>query len=93
MVNIGLFVNKKPFLLDVYCKYKDISYCTDVLPLPRRVTGKPATYSIFTINVGQEAANIEEAFDLVAEFRERHFIIACEMNCVREVFHQVCGVH
>ncbi|KAK2172269.1 hypothetical protein NP493_975g02012 [Ridgeia piscesae] len=60
----------------------------DVLPLPRRVIGKPATYSIFTINVGQEAANIEEALDLVAEFRERHFIIACEMNCVREVFHQ-----
>ena len=54
--------------------------------------GKPKSYSIFTITIGQEAANIEEVFDLVGEFRERHFIIACEMKCVREVLHQVIRI-
>ncbi|KAK2169681.1 hypothetical protein NP493_1182g00009 [Ridgeia piscesae] len=60
----------------------------DVLPKYDRVGGRPATYSIFPVKVGQEARDIEEAFDLVAEFRERHFIIACAMNCSKEVFNQ-----
>ena len=63
------------------------------LDLPySRMKGKATSYSIFPITFGQEAADIEEVFDLVAEFRERHFIIACEMNCVREVFHQVIRI-
>ncbi|KAI0232931.1 hypothetical protein LSAT2_016792 [Lamellibrachia satsuma] len=61
----------------------------DVLPQSSPLDGRPATYSVFSIHTGQEAANIEEAFDLVAEFRERHFIILCEMNCIKEVFHQL----
>ena len=63
-----------------------------MLPKYDREGGRPALYSIFPVNVGQEARNIEEAFDLVAEFRERHFIIACEMNCIKEVFDQVIRI-
>ena len=65
---------------------------TDVLPKYNRAGGRLATYSIFPILVGQEARDVEDAFDLVAEFRERHFIIACEMSCIREVFHQVIRI-
>ena len=63
-----------------------------MLPKNERASGRPATYSIFPIIVGQEARDIEDAFDLVAEFRERHFIIACEINCIREVFDQVIRI-
>ena len=63
-----------------------------MLPKYDRVGGRPATYSIFPVKVGQEARDIEEAFDLVAEFRERHFIIACAMNCSKEVFNQVIRI-
>ena len=60
-----------------------------MLPLHSGVGGIPAKYSIFTVKSGQEAADIERAFDFEAEFCEKHFIIACDTNCVKEVFHQV----
>ena len=76
----------------LYCK-STFEYPLTDLDLPcSRVKGKPTSYSIFPITFGEEAANIEEVFDLLAEFRERHFIVACEMNCVREVFHQVIRI-
>ena len=53
--------------------------------------GAPVSYSVFTVNVGQESADVEKAFDLVAEFREIHFIIACHLDCLKEVFRQVCS--
>ena len=62
---------------------------TDVLPPTNWENGAPVPYSVFSVNVGQESADVEEAFDMVAEFRERHFIIACHMDCVKEVFRQV----
>ena len=62
---------------------------TDVLPPTSLEDGVPVPYSVFSVNVGQESTDVEEAFDLVAELRERHFIIACHMNCVKEVFRQV----
>ncbi|KAI0224546.1 hypothetical protein LSAT2_024454 [Lamellibrachia satsuma] len=77
-----------------HLKWDDIVILTDgesddILPQYSQLDDRLATYSMFSIHNGQEAANIEEAFDLVAEFRERHFIISCEMNCIKEVFHQL----
>ena len=48
------------------------------------------SYTTFVIDVGREADSVEEAFDFVDEFRERHFIVACQMECIMEVFRQVC---
>ena len=63
-----------------------------MLPLNSHVDGIPAKYSIFTVKIGQEAADIELAFDFEAEFCEKHFIVACDMTCVKEVFHQVNSI-
>ena len=71
----------------------DCDLMTDVLPPTSWENVTPVPYSVFSVNVGQESADVEKAFDLVAEHRERHFIIACHMDCVKEVFHQVCSTH
>ena len=64
-----------------------------MLPPTSWENGTPVSYSVFSVNVGTESADVEEAFDMVAEHRERHFIITCHMDCVKEVFRQVCSMN
>ena len=66
---------------------------TDVLPTTSWENTTPVPYTVFSVNVGTESADVEKAFDFVAEFRERHFIVACHMDCVKEVFRQVCRMN
>ena len=66
------------------------SLSTDEFLRSLRADIQPVSYTTFVINDGREADNVEEAFDLVAEFRERRFIVACQMECILEVFRQVC---
>ena len=66
------------------------SLSSDELPQCLRANVQPVSYTTFVIDEGREAETVEDAFDLVAEFRERRFIVACEMECILEVFRQVC---
>ena len=66
------------------------SLSSDELPQCLRANVQPVSYTTFVVDEGREADNVEEAFDLVAEFRERRFSVACQMDCILEVFRQVC---
>ena len=63
---------------------------TDEFLQSLRADIRPVSYTTFVIDDGREAETVEEAFDLVVEFRERRFIVACQMECILEVFRQVC---
>ena len=66
------------------------SLSTDELPQSPRADVQPVTYTTFVVDEGREAETVEDAFDFVAVYRERRFIVACQMECIMEVFRQVC---
>ena len=66
------------------------SLATDEMPQSIGADVQPVTYTTFVVDEGREAESVEEAFDFVAEYRERRFIVACQMECIMEVFRQVC---
>ena len=66
------------------------SLSTDELPQSPRADVQPVTYTTFVVEEGREAETVGEAFDFVAEYRERRFIVSCQMECIMEVFRQVC---